>query len=191
LVYNIQSVSILGYISQLCHLPPSFPSTERGQLHALLHLPTNSTTLSFFFQAKTWGMLPLRSASATNLPALMRSALRTVTVWFPLGPGCGGVCCALLNASRSPCCVRRPNFWDTRSLASTLANAAVGFAGTRFDLAGAAALSALRRAHPHRSTLKIQKVCYEATAPVLYPNESNRLRCLRSDCRAPLAFPCL
>jgi hypothetical protein len=77
LVYNIQSVSILGYISQLCHLPPSFPSTERGQLHALLHLPTNSATLSFFFQAKNGAcyLSAARRPPTSLLSCVLRSAL--------------------------------------------------------------------------------------------------------------------
>jgi hypothetical protein len=187
LLYNSQAISVLGYIAQMCHLPSGFAAIERGQLHALLHMPTNSSTLAFFFNAKHWGMLPIRSALATNLASLMRASLSTVSVWPHWSSAVSASANLCLSVGDLTAGRDAPSFWDSCSLSTTLARAAAGFVGTRYSCAGSAALAAISSFQG--PSPKIQKLCYDAILPLIAPNEALKLFSKRISGPLGVSFP--
>ncbi len=80
-LYNVQAVSVLGFVRQLLPPPRMLPTWELAAGNRLLHFPPRSPSLPLLHRLKDFGMLNVRSATSSCLGALARTAVAGSIDW--------------------------------------------------------------------------------------------------------------
>jgi hypothetical protein len=197
MLYNTRALSTLSYVAQFSFIPQSAFPRERALLGRLLHLPGNALTSAGVFSLVRWGSYEIKSAFATSLAILMRSALVTLTTWPSM--------IELLKRSDAEFfdtqqgAVRphfKPNHWDSISIAELLQEAALGYPSSKWvGDAGKLAIAAFRRerSESKRFPKGIQTIFYKIFLDALYADSipmliKKRMRVLAPESALPDSF---
>ncbi len=127
--YNVRTLPVLSYISQLICLPDQASEWERRALYRVTHLANNSINHQDFFWLHSLGGPKFRSLVATSKASMLRAARITITGW-PLWKE------QIIRSAQEglPCSrwgvgIFHGDFWDSPAIAISLSHAFSGFPG--------------------------------------------------------------
>ncbi len=173
--YNVRTLPVLSYVSQLICLPDLASEWERKALYRVTHFANNSFEHNNFFWLHKYGGPNFRSLIASSRAAMMRTARVTVTGWPSwkeqiIRSAQESLPCALWGSG-----IFHGNFWDSPPIAMSLSHAFAGFPGDLpWDSGARGAISNL----PSQSGSKkdrVQHVCYKHLLEHAYPDNTHNI----------------
>ena len=126
-IYNVQVVSVLGYVTQLALLPDNFERKESGALNTILHVATNALDHASCFMLAQAGGPELRSVATISASTMIRTALKTFKGWKEWFVNLQHAANDFLPIELVARGFLNPPFWDSRAFARNLYEAAKGF----------------------------------------------------------------
>ena len=126
LVYNSQSITVLGYIAQLFAPPKSLLQKERQILNHIMHTPTNTFEARSFFNLGVIGLKPFHSIEAYCRAASFRAAAKTLVGWQEAYQHLSMLAETHLTFRDKARCLCAPACWDSPPFVKHLSDAYYG-----------------------------------------------------------------
>ena len=181
MLYNSRAVPLLGYLSQLVHLPKVFKSVERMSVLHILHMATNSTDSASLFNLGRLGGPHVKGIAAFAAGSMWRAAWKTVTGWDSHAHALDvsfEEFSTLVNyhAGRAS-----PHWWPEPAFALNLRDAYNDFNSFRTTIpamrygATVARREVRKQSRSGLGDIKFQSICTRCIASYSYPNQLDRL----------------